>query len=108
LIGLLSGLTGTGGGIFLSPLLLFLAWSETRIASGIAAVFILCNSVAGLLGNIASVQSLPAELPMYAVAVLLGAVIGTTLGINQLAQKGVLKALALVLVIAGLKLIGVY
>ena len=45
---------------------------------------------------------------MYAVAVLLGAVIGTTLGINQLAQKGVLKALALVLVIAGLKLIGVY
>ena len=47
-IGLLSGLTGTGGRIFLSPLLLFLGWSETRTASGVAAVFILCNSVAGL------------------------------------------------------------
>src|SRR5687767_1312550 len=44
-IGLLSGLTGTGGGIFLSPLILFLGWAETRAISGVAAVFILCNSV---------------------------------------------------------------
>jgi uncharacterized membrane protein YfcA len=107
-IGLLSGLTGTGGGIFLSPLLLFLAWSETRTASGVAAVFILCNSVAGLLGNIASVKALPPDLPLFAIAVLLGAAIGTTLGISKLAQQGVLKALGLVLVVAGLKLIGVY
>jgi uncharacterized membrane protein YfcA len=107
-IGLLSGLTGTGGGIFLSPLLLFLAWSETRAASGVAALFILCNSIAGLLGNFSSVQSLPPDLPIFAVAVLLGGLVGTTLGINRLAQKGVLKALGLVLLIAGLKLIGVY
>jgi hypothetical protein len=107
-IGLLSGLTGTGGGIFLSPLLLFLAWSETRAASGVAAMFILCNSVAGLLGNIASVKALPPNLQLFAVAVLLGAIIGTTLGISKLAQQGVLKALGLVLLIAGFKLIGVY
>jgi uncharacterized membrane protein YfcA len=107
-IGLLSGLTGTGGGIFLSPLLLFLAWSETRTASGVAAVFILCNSVAGLLGNIASVKALPPDLPLFAAAVLLGAAIGTTLGISKLAQQGVLKALGLVLIVAGFKLIGVY
>jgi hypothetical protein len=72
-IGLLSGLTGTGGGIFLSPLLLFLGWSAAKTASGVAAVFILCNSIAGLLGNIAIVKALPADLPLYAVAVLLGA-----------------------------------
>lgn len=107
-IGLLSGLTGTGGGIFLSPLLLFLAWSETRTASGVAAVFILCNSVAGLLGNITSVKALPPDLPLFAAAVLLGAAIGTTLGISKLAQQGVLKALGLVLIVAGFKLIGVY
>jgi hypothetical protein len=107
-IGLLSGLTGTGGGIFLSPLLLFLAWSETRTASGVAAVFIFCNSVAGLLGNIASVKALPAELPLFAVAVLLGAFLGTTLGINRLAQQALVKALGLVLVVAGFKLIGAY
>lgn len=107
-IGLLSGLTGTGGGIFLSPLLLFLAWSETRTASGVAAVFILCNSIAGLLGNIASVKALPPDLPLFAIAVLLGAVIGTSFGISKLAQQGVLKALGLVLIVAGFKLIGVY
>lgn len=106
-IGLLSGLTGTGGGIFLSPLLLFLGWSATRPASGVAAVFILCNSIAGLLGNIAIVKALPPNLPIYAAAVLLGAVVGTTFGI-RFPTSMILKALGLVLVIAGLKLIGVY
>lgn len=106
-IGLLSGLTGTGGGIFLSPLVLFLGWSDTRIASGVAAVFILCNSVAGLLGNIAIVKALPPDLPLYAGAVIVGAIIGTTVGI-RFPVPVVLKALGLVLVIAGLKLIGVY
>jgi uncharacterized membrane protein YfcA len=106
-IGLLSGLTGTGGGIFLSPLLLFVGWSETKMASGVAAVFILVNSIAGLLGNLASVGSLPSDLPLFVGAALLGAVIGTTLGI-KLATPIILKTLGAVLVIAGLKMIGVY
>lgn len=107
MIGLLSGLTGTGGGIFLSPILLFAGWSDTRMASGVAAVFILCNSIAGLLGNVAIVKSLPADLPVYAVAVLAGAIIGTTFGI-KFAVPVILKALGAVLIIAGCKLIGVY
>jgi uncharacterized membrane protein YfcA len=107
LVGLLSGLTGTGGGIFLSPILLFAGWSDTRTASGVAAVFILCNSIAGLLGNVAIVKALPADLPIYAAAVLLGAMIGTTFGI-RFAAPIILKALGAVLVIAGCKLIGVY
>ncbi len=106
-IGFLSGLTGTGGGIFLSPLLLFLGWSATKPASGVAAVFILCNSIAGLLGNIAIVKALPPDLPVYAAAVVLGALVGTTLGIRW-GTPMILKALGAVLVIAGLKLIGVY
>jgi uncharacterized protein len=106
-IGFLSGLTGTGGGIFLSPLLLFLAWSSAKPASGVVAVFILCNSAAGLLGNLASVRSLPPDLPLFAGAVLAGALVGTTLGI-KLATPLILRALGIVLVIAGLKLIGVY
>ena len=107
-IGLLSGLTGTGGGIFLSPLLLFMGWSEPRTASGVAAVFILCNSIAGLLGNVSSVGSLPPMIPLFAAAVLLGAVIGTALGISRLPPTGILRALGLVLVVAGVKLLGVY
>lgn len=106
-VGLLSGLTGTGGGIFLSPILLFAGWSDTRIASGVVAVFILCNSIAGLLGNVTIAKSLPADLPIYGVAVLAGALVGTTLGI-RLAAPVIQKVLGAVLIIAGCKLIGVY
>ncbi|MGL4242745.1 MAG: sulfite exporter TauE/SafE family protein [Beijerinckiaceae bacterium] len=106
-IGFLSGLTGTGGGIFLSPLLLFLAWSSAKPASGVVALFILFNSAAGLLGNFASVRALPPDLPFFAGAVLAGALVGTTLGI-KLATPFILRALGVVLIIAGLKLLGLY
>ena len=102
-IGLLSGLTGTGGGIFLSPLVLFLGWANPKVASGVAAVFILCNSIAGLSGNFASVQALPESLPLFAGSVLAGAVVGTTFGIRFRATV-ILKALGLVLLVAGFKL----
>lgn len=106
-IGLLSGLTGTGGGIFLSPLLMFCGWSAPKPASGVAAMFILANSAAGLIGNLTSVRQLPAELPMFAGAVVVGALIGTTLGI-RLPQPVILKALGLVLLVAAYKLIAVW
>jgi uncharacterized membrane protein YfcA len=106
-IGLLSGLTGTGGGIFLSPLLLFMAWSAPKPTSGVASLFILANSTAGLLGNLSSVQQLPDSLPLFAGAVLLGAAVGTTLGI-RLQAPVVLKSLGLVLIVAGVKLLGLF
>src|SRR4051794_16910054 len=104
-IGLLSGLTGTGGGIFLSPILIFCGWAATRNASGIAITFILCSSVFGLLGNLASVQRPPSELPIYLAAAMAGALVGTALGVKRLPSGMILKALGAVLVIAGLKLI---
>ena len=58
LIGLLAGLTGTGGGIFLSPLLLLMGWAETRETGGVSAAFILANSAAGLAGNPGSLGNL--------------------------------------------------
>lgn len=106
-IGLLAGLTGTGGGIFLSPLLLFMAWAPTRTASGVAAVFVLANSISGLAGQAASLDSLPAELPLFAAAALAGGLLGTTMGI-RLPQRAILKTLGVVLLIAGAKLIGLY
>src|SRR5215217_1877394 len=103
-IGLLSGLTGTGGGIFLSPLLLFTGWAGTRPTSGASAAFILVNSVAGLAGNFASVQNLPDAIPVWAVAAGVGGLIGTQLGTRHFQTNGIYRALAAVLVIAGLKL----
>lgn len=104
-IGLLSGLTGTGGGIFLSPLIIFLGWTSVKGASGTAAVFILFNSISGLLGNISSVHSVPDEIFIYIFAVLIGTLIGTHLGIKKLNQIAVKKTLGVVIIIAGLKFI---
>ena len=104
-IGLLSGLTGTGGGIFLSPLLLFTGWAGTRPTSGTSAAFILANSVAGLAGNYSSVQNLPGALPYWALAAAVRGLIGSELGSRRLKNEGIRRALAAVLVIAGLKLI---
>jgi uncharacterized membrane protein YfcA len=106
-LGLLSGLTGTGGGIFLSPIIIFLSWSDLRTTSGIAAMFILGNSIAGLMGNVAIVRSLPAELPLYIVAVVAGGLLGTTFG-TKFPIVYVRRALGVVLLVAGVKLIGVY
>jgi uncharacterized membrane protein YfcA len=103
-IGLLSGLTGTGGGIFLSPLLLFTGWAGTRPTSGVSAAFILVNSIAGLAGNLASVRDLPDALPFWALAAGVGALIGTQLGTRNFQNNSIRRALAAVLVIAGVKL----
>lgn len=104
-IGLLSGLTGTGGGIFLSPLLLLLGWAGARQAAGLSAPFILVNSLAGLAGNLVSLQSLPAALPLYAAAAVLGALLGTQMAIRWLPERILQYLLAAVLLVAGGKLI---
>lgn len=105
LLGLLAGLTGTGGGIFLSPLIILFGWEDARRTSGVAAGFILLNSIAGLAGNVASMQALPAELPILVVAVAAGGIVGTWLGAGRLPKPRLLQGLGLVLVIAGAKLI---
>lgn len=104
-LGLLAGLTGTGGGIFLSPLIILFGWEDARKTSGIAAAFIVLNSAAGLLGNLASVQRLPAELPILVASVFGGALLGTWLGVSRLPRHRLLQGLAIVLVIAALKLL---
>ena len=104
-LGLLAGLTGTGGGIFLSPLIILNAWEEPRRTSGVVAAFILLNSIAGLAGNVASVGQLPRELPIFLAAVGAGALLGTWLGVDRLPRSWLLRTLGAVLAVAGAKLL---
>jgi len=104
-IGFLSGLTGVGGGIFLSPLILYMGWAETRATSGAAAPFILVNSIAGLLGHLSSVAQLPPSIPIWGVAAVLGGWIGATYGSKRAPAPVLRQLLSLVLIVAGVKLI---
>jgi len=104
-IGLLAGLTGTGGGIFLTPLLLFMRWSDTREAGGVSAAFILANSAAGLAGNPGSLSHLSDQLPLWAGAVVIGGLIGSELGSRRIGTPTFRKILGVVLLIAGAKLV---
>jgi uncharacterized membrane protein YfcA len=104
-IGLLAGLTGTGGGIFLTPLMIAAGWAGTRFAAGTSALFILANSISGLAGNFGAVGHVPAAIPIWLASVAVGGTIGSELGSRRLPAPWVRRGLAMVLLIAGLKLI---
>jgi len=104
-LGLLSGMTGVGGGIFLSPLLLLLGWADVRKTAGVSVAFILVNSASGLLGHLASVAKVPREIVWWAPAALIGGLIGSELGSRRLAPMTMRRLLAVVLVVAGVKML---
>jgi hypothetical protein len=103
-IGLLSGLIGVGGGIFLSPILLFMNWADPRRTAGVSAAFILVNSFAGLVGHIPRLDALPAWLPFGAIAAIAGGAIGSHLGARKFAGPTIRRLLAVVLLVAAVKL----
>ncbi len=104
-LGFLSGLTGVGGGIFLSPILVFFGWAKIRVISGVAAAFILVNSISGLMGVLTKAPVLPAGLIYWAFAAIAGGLIGAEYGSKKLASLAIRKLLALVLVFAGSKML---
>ena len=104
-IGFLAGMTGTGGGIFLSPLTLLLRWADVKTTAATSVAFILVNSIAGLAGHWAQVEGLPREIPYLLVAAGLGGLIGSTLGSRKLGSGVIKFVLAAVLTVAGLKLV---
>ena len=104
-LGFLSGLTGTGGGIFLTPLLLFVGWARIRQAAAVSALFILANSIAGLVGYFTAHGSVPALGFVLAVAAVGGGILGSHLGSRRFPVRVISLILAIVLVIAGTKLL---
>ncbi len=103
-IGLLSGLTGVGGGIFLSPLILMMGWADPKTTCGVSAAFIVVNSIAGFLGLMTSGVHLPADLALWTLAALAGGLVGSEFGSRRLAGTTLRRLLSAVLVIAGLKM----
>jgi uncharacterized membrane protein YfcA len=98
-------LTGVGGGIFLSPLIILAAWAEARVVSGIAAAFILVNSAAGLLGMVSRAMVLPAQLPWWTAAAVVGGLLGSELGSRHLSSTTIQRVLAVILAAAGLRMV---
>ena len=104
-LGFLSGLTGTGGGIFLTPLLLFCRWAHIRQAAAVSALFILVNSIAGLVGYFTKVRAIPSLGFILAAAAIIGGTVGSRLGSRHFPVRIISLLLATVLTIAGAKLI---
>jgi uncharacterized membrane protein YfcA len=108
-LGLLAGLTGTGGGVFLTPLLLCCSWASTRQAAAVSSLFIFGNSLSGLAGLLLARQpsgALPSQLGWMLLIVLLAGAVGSRLGSRHWPVAWIRRCLALVLLLAALKLLG--
>lgn len=106
IIGLLSGLIGVGGGIFLSPIIIMANWTTVKNTSGVAALFILLNSLAALAGHITALHKIDYNNFFYwIIAVLIGGLIGSYLGTMKFNNKIIITCLFFVLLTAGLKFI---
>lgn len=104
-LGLLSGLTGTGGGIFLTPLMLLCRWAPTKNVAAVSALFILANSISGLAGYFSHARTVPSlAWPLLGAAVA-GGLAGSYLGSHRYSPLVIKRLLASVLAVAGIKLI---
>jgi uncharacterized membrane protein YfcA len=104
-IGFLSGITATGGGIFLTPILLFFRWARTKTAAAVSVVFILVNSIAALGGYLMRKQPIPENAASFAVVAIAGGAFGSYLGSRHLPETFTRISVAGVLTFAGIKLL---
>lgn len=104
-IGLLSGLVGVGGGIFLSPILVLSKWLDARTASGCSALFILVNSLAGLGARAKEIPGVMYSAGWLLIAGIGGALLGSYLGANRIPSPALPRLLGAVLFVAAVKLL---
>jgi uncharacterized membrane protein YfcA len=105
LLGMLSGMIGIGGGIILSPLLIIFRWSGVKESAGIAALFILLNSLSGLAGLITHGFVPDSRSIVYIAVALTGGMAGSYLGSHRIQPAKLRYILGGILCFAALKLI---
>jgi hypothetical protein len=104
-IGFLSGIVGVGGGIFLSPIMILRRWADPKRTSAVSALFIVVNSIAGIIGRITrSGFEFSAAVP-FLVAAFLGGLVGSHFGANKFSSMTLRRILSAVLLIAAFKLV---
>lgn len=104
-IGLVSGVTGTGGGIFLAPIILTFKWVELRRAAAVTAAYNLLNSAAALVGALTTATALPPTFPLWIAVAAIGGLVGSFFGSRILPDKALRYVLAGVLLVSGIKLL---
>jgi uncharacterized membrane protein YfcA len=104
-VGLLAGLTGVGGGVFLAPVLMLGGWASPQRVAQLCAPFILANSLPAFAGTLIAGQSVASDIWLYAAAALIGAAIGGWVRLRWMSGAAIRIALAAVLLIAGGRLI---
>ena len=104
-IGFLSGLIGIGGGIILSPILLMMRWTNQKQTAAISALFIFVNSLSGLAGQLSNGLELQSGMMSYVAVAFCGGTIGGWLGAGKFNQQILKYLLAIVLLVASLKLL---
>ena len=106
-LGFISGLIGVGGGIFLSPLLLFLGWADAKATASVSAVFIFFNSITGILGRVNHHNfSLGIDgIGWIFLAAIIGSLLGSRLGAYKFTSPILYRVLGTVLFLAGVKLL---
>jgi uncharacterized membrane protein YfcA len=104
-IGFISGTTGTGGGVFLAPVILSMKWGSPRQTAATTAVYNLMNSGAALIGAFAWWSELPAALPLWLAAVGAGGTLGAFLGSQYLSDRWLRGILSLLLFVSGYRLL---
>lgn len=107
-LGLLSGMLGIGGGIFLSPLLINMGWARSKTAAAVASVFILVNSVAGLAGQFTknfNYHELYHYFPLF-LSVIVAGQLGSRLGSHSKVSYGLIqKGTALLVLLVSVRLL---
>lgn len=100
-IGFTGGLIGMGGGVLLSPILLLTNWAGPQLTAGTIAIFVLVNSISGLLGHWSASPDLPSQLPIWAGVALVGGWIGAEIGSRRLSATTIRRMLGVILLLAG-------